>query len=54
MDDGASGEDLVTRTVGGAGRLVPGTHVPERRADAVTGSSVRRQTIQIFYTAGHC
>jgi hypothetical protein len=26
----------------------------EHRADALTGYPVRRQTIQSFYTAGHC
>ena len=29
-------------------------HAPEQRADALTGSPVRRQSIQSFYTAGHC
>jgi len=27
---------------------------PEQRADALTGYPVRRQSIQSFYTAGHC
>jgi hypothetical protein len=58
MDDGASGEDPITLETP---RLILRQWQPadldryaELFADALGGSPVRRQTILIFYTAGHC